>query len=202
LNLGNQLAVKEYSQTSIRTLTTKLEMKQTNWFERKFDFNSNDIIFPSLLERLIGTPVRIEEKLKGIPTQFYRVKADNKWSVLEHIGHLTDLEPLWQGRLEDILQGKTELRATDLNNTKTDLANHNARAAEELINEFRAVRKITVNALEALSQEQIYLSALHPRLKTPMRTLDLFFFVAEHDDHHLAKITEINKVLSDSNKPL
>jgi hypothetical protein len=27
---------------------------------------------------------------------------------------------------------------------------------------------------------------LRPRLKTPMRLVDHLFFVAEHDDHHLA----------------
>jgi hypothetical protein len=31
-------------------------------------------------------------------------------------------------------------------------------------------------------------AALHPRLKTPMRLVDHLYFVAEHDDHHLAYI--------------
>ena len=172
-------------------------MKQINWFERKFEFSSDQHTFPALMERLIGTPVRIEEKLKGINSQLHTVKVDNKWSILEHIGHLSDLEPLWQGRLEDILQGRAELRATDLNNTKTDLANHNARGGEELIQEFKGLRKKTLEALQGLTEEQIFLSALHPRLKTPMRTIDLFLFVAEHDDHHLAKMSEINRTLSE-----
>jgi len=170
-------------------------MKQTNWFERKFEFTSNQNIFPSLLERLIGTPVRIEEKLKGINKEYYSRKLENKWSILEHLGHLSDLEPLWQGRLEDILQGRTELRATDLNNTQTDLANHNAKSVEELVNEFKILRKKTIEQLEALTEEQVFLTALHPRLKTPMRTMDLFLFVAEHDDHHLAKISQIHKTI-------
>ena len=50
--------------------------------------------------------------------------------------------------------------------------------------------------LEQLTEEQIFLSALHPRLKTPMRTIDLFLFVADHDDHHLARITELVKLMS------
>lgn len=28
-----------------------------------------------------------------------------------------------------------------------------------------------------------------------MRTMDLFLFVAEHDDHHLARITELMEIL-------
>jgi uncharacterized damage-inducible protein DinB len=170
-------------------------MKQVNWFERQFDYASDQNIFPALVERLIGTPVRIEEKLKGIDHQFYTVKVDNKWSILEHIGHLADLEPLWQGRLEDILQGREELRPTDLSNSKTDLANHNARSAEALLHGFNALRKSTIHQLEALTEEQLFLSALHPRLKTPMRTMDLFHFVADHDDHHLAKMSETHRVL-------
>jgi hypothetical protein len=39
------------------------------------------------------------------------------------------------------------------------------------------------------------MSALHPRLKTPMRIIDLFLFVAEHDDHHLARITELARLI-------
>jgi hypothetical protein len=31
----------------------------------------------------------------------------------------------------------------------------------------------------------------HPRLKTPMRLADHLYFVAEHDDHHLARIWEL-----------
>jgi uncharacterized damage-inducible protein DinB len=113
----------------------------------------------------------------------------------ENIGHLTDLEPLWQGRLEDIINGEAELRPTDLANQKTDLANHNARSLEELLSSFRQIRAETVLMLEKLDEEIIFRSALHPRLKTPMRTMDLFLFVAEHDDHHLARITELYKLL-------
>jgi uncharacterized damage-inducible protein DinB len=170
-------------------------MKQVDWFARKFDFTSEQNILPALLERLVGTPIRIKKKLEGINPAFYPVKADGKWSILEHIGHLSDLEPLWHGRLEDILEGREELRPTDLSNRKTDEANHNARGTEELVHAFTALREITVARLEALTEAQLFLSALHPRLRTPMRTIDLFLFVAEHDDHHLAKMTEIHRTL-------
>jgi hypothetical protein len=32
---------------------------------------------------------------------------------------------------------------------------------------------------------------LHPRLKQTMRLVDHLYFVAEHDDHHLAHILEL-----------
>ena len=170
-------------------------MKKVKWFDRSFNFDTEQNIFPSLIERLRGTPARFEEKFKSIPADILETKVDNTWSIKENIGHLTDLEPLWQGRLEDIINGEKELRPTDLANRKTDLANHNTKSLEELLNSFRQIRAETVSMLENLDEEIIFRSALHPRLKTPMRTMDLFLFVAEHDDHHLARITELYKLL-------
>lgn len=170
-------------------------MAQTKWFERKFDFTTKQNIFPTILERLGGTPARLEEKCKTIPADLLTVRLYKTWTIKENIGHLTDLEPLWQGRLEDIVNGEAELRPTDLQNTKTDLANHNAKPLEELLNDFRQIRKQTLAILGNLDEQTIFKSAIHPRLGTPMRTMDLFLFVAEHDDHHLARITELGKIL-------
>ncbi|MDY0779303.1 DinB family protein [Tenacibaculum sp. IB213877] len=171
-------------------------MKQVNWFERKFDFSFQQNIFPSIIERLEGTSIRLEHKISQIPTEYLTVKPDNKWSIKEHIGHLSDLEPLWQNRLDDILANKEFLREVDLTNSKTDLANHNSKNVSELLEEFIKLRKNTLNKLKNLTEEDIYKYGLHPRLKTPMRTMDLFLFVAEHDDHHLSKMTEIVTLLS------
>lgn len=168
-------------------------MQQVEWFKREFNFSSNQNIFPSIIERLSGTPIRLDEKLKSIPPGTLTGRIDNTWSIKENIGHLTDLEPLWQGRLEDILNGHTELRPTDLQNTRTSEANHNDTPIDKLLSDFRQIRKKTIEAIEHLDEKQVFMSALHPRLKTPMRTMDLFLFVADHDDHHLARITELIK---------
>jgi len=171
-------------------------MKQAKWFSRNFNFTSNQNTFPSIIERLAGTPARLEEKFKSIPPEILSVRVDNTWTIKENAGHLIDLEPLWQGRLDDIIRGKGELRPTDLQNTKTSLANHDAVPTEEILNRFRQIRGQTVSLLETLTEKQVFMAALHPRLKTPMRTIDLFLFVAEHDDHHLARMTELAKLLT------
>jgi len=170
-------------------------MTKVKWFERRFDFSKDQNIFPSIMERLSGTPARLEEKFKSIPAEILETKVDNAWSIKENVGHLIDLEILWQGRLEDIKNGEIEMRPTDLANRKTDEANHNAKPIEKLLSDFREIRERTIALIENLDEETIFKSALHPRLKTPMRTMDLFLFVAEHDDHHLARITELVKIL-------
>ena len=78
-------------------------MKQIKWFDRKFEFSFEQNIFPSIIERLEGTPVRLNHEINQIATEYLLVKPEGKWSIQENIGHLIDLEPLWQGRLEDFL---------------------------------------------------------------------------------------------------
>ena len=170
-------------------------MEQTPWFARDFKFTSTQNILPSIIERLAGTPARLEEKIKTISHDLLTTRIGDTWTIKENIGHLIDLEPLWQGRLDDIINGKIELRPTDLQNAQTSIANHNATPTEELLKSFRKIRTQTLPFLKNLSEEQVFKSALHPRLKTPMRSMDLFLFVAEHDDHHLARMTEIVRVL-------
>ncbi len=168
-------------------------MQQIKWFERNFDFSFEQNIFPSIIERLDGTSIRLNTKLEIIPVEILEVKPDEKWSIKEHIGHLVDLEPLWNGRLDDIITNKEYLRDADLENKKTDLAQHNKTDVKDLLSQFQEVREATIGKLLVLNEQEIYKTSLHPRLKIPMRVMDLFLFVAEHDDHHLAKITEINR---------
>lgn len=166
-------------------------MKKTPWFNRKFPLIDDNGILPSIIERLIGTPARLEEITHYIDEWILMAKDGEKWSIKEEVGHLSDLEPLWLGRLEELMNGLAELRVADLTNQRTHTANHNATAIEILLKRFRDQRMLFVNQLMHLRDEQLSHAALHPRLKTPMRIIDLAFFVAEHDDHHLVRIREI-----------
>src|SRR3954447_9310087 len=125
-------------------------MQQLKWFDRTFNFSSTENILPTIIERLAGTPARLEEKCKALSADILIKRFGATWTIKENVGHLIDLEPLWQGRLEDIICGRSDLRPTDLQNTKTTEANHNARAIDDLLNTFRSVRKVTVDLLEKL----------------------------------------------------
>ncbi len=166
-------------------------MKKTEWFNRKFPTIEDNGILPSIIERLIGTPARLEEITRNVDEWILMAKEGEKWSIKEELGHLSDLEPLWLGRLHELKSGMAELRVADLTNQRTNTANHNSTATEILLQRFREQRMIFVKQLMQVKDEQLTHSALHPRLRTPMRIIDLAYFVAEHDDHHLARIREI-----------
>lgn len=166
-------------------------MKRTNWFDRKFPKIEDNGLIPTLIERLAGTPARIRAMVGRKPSPLLDNKPDNRWSIKEEIGHLSDLEPLWYGRIEDFKSRKPEMRAADLTNRATHEANHNAIEISKLIGDFQRKREKFVHLLLTLKDDELIIECLHPRLKTPMRAVDLAYFVAEHDDHHLAAIREI-----------
>ncbi len=68
------------------------------------------------------------------------------------------------------------MRSADLENKKTALAGHIRREIKSLAKEFTGARKVTINKLREISEKEVYKSALHPRLKTSMRTMALFLF--------------------------
>jgi uncharacterized damage-inducible protein DinB len=161
------------------------------WFERKFQFTFPVEQYPNLCVRLRGAPARLEEMMRSGSREKLIRKPEEKWSAQEHAGHLLDLEPLWMARVDDFVAGGDMLTVADLSNRKTDEANHNARASSDILAEFRKARMGLVDRTEKFESELFSRSMLHPRLKQPMRLVDHLYFVAEHDDHHLAKIWEL-----------
>ncbi len=161
------------------------------WFERRFEFTFPVELTPNLRARLRGTPARLEEALRGRPAECLTAKDGEKWSAQEQAGHLLDLEPLWLARVEDYVIGRDELTVADLRNQKTHDANHNSRAVDGILSSFREEREKLLQAVERVDASLYSRTIPHPRLKTPMRLVDHLFFVAEHDDHHLARIWEL-----------
>jgi uncharacterized damage-inducible protein DinB len=158
------------------------------WFERKFAFSFPVDVWPNVCSRLRGSPARLEETLRGRSREILIRKAQAKWSAQEHAGHLLDLEPLWLARVEDYVAGSEQLTVADLQNRKTHEASHNARPLEQILAEFRSARVKLMKRVEELDPSLFAQAIPHPRLRTPMRLVDHLYFVAEHDDHHLASV--------------
>jgi hypothetical protein len=161
------------------------------WTERSFCFDFPAGVFPGIVERLRGTPARVASLTRNVPPATLVYRPDGGWSVQEHVGHLNDLNELDMSRLEDYLAGKDVLTAADMTNRKTVEADHNRRSLTELIDAFRGSRNDLVERLEGLTEEQVSRPAMHPRLKRSLRLVDWCYFVAEHDDHHVARMREI-----------
>ena len=170
-------------------------MNAMKWVERNFQFDFPIEVFPCILERLRGTPSRVEEMIRSYAPGILTIRVGNSWSIQEQVGHLLDLDDLHEARLEDYVLNAKVLRLADMTNKKTSEGNHNAKLIDELLGSFRQARGRFVRRLEEMDDELLARIALHPRLQKPMRMVDMAFFVAEHDDHHLASITRLARVL-------
>jgi uncharacterized damage-inducible protein DinB len=166
------------------------------WFDRTFELGLSADAAPELLERLRRTPERLAKAVRGLPVGVLSRRPEGKWSMQENAGHLLDLEPLWDQRLDDYDAGAKELHPADLENRRTHEAAHNERGFSGILADFSAVRGRIVDRLSRMSRVELARTALHPRLRQPMSVVDLCFFVAEHDDHHLRTIDELRSLFA------
>ena len=166
------------------------------WLDRDFAFDTPAWMFPHIVERMRGGPARLEDALRNLSEAKLTGRPGNAWSIQEEAGHLLDIEPLMSGRLDQLISGASVLRAWDGTNEATWNANHNARPLQDILEAFRRSRQSFVSSLDRLPDDLIERSAFHPRLKKPMRIIDLAFFVAEHDDYHLARVAAAKRLLS------
>jgi uncharacterized damage-inducible protein DinB len=166
-------------------------VRKQPWFERQFPTSLPADLFPVIVERLRGTPAGLEDRLSPLPASILTRRLGSTWSTQENAGHLLDLEPLWLARVEDLLARRPEMTPADLTNRRTHEANHNSTPLGTILSGFRRARSVLVRRLEAVKDPALTYTAPHPRLRVPMSLVDHAYFVAEHDDYHLARITEL-----------
>jgi uncharacterized damage-inducible protein DinB len=172
-------------------------MNKTKWLERKFKFDLPQEDFNSILIRLLETPDKVEQLVLSISPDLLIKKTNSGWSIQEHIGHLVDLEELHEGRITDFKEGNVVLRAADMKNIKTEESNHNMKDIKELLTQMRELRTKFVYRLKELDDKVLAHVVLHPRLNQPMRPVDMAYFVAEHDEHHINSMIELKKEFSE-----
>jgi DinB superfamily len=156
------------------------------WTQRVFEFGQPIGAFPAILERLRGTPARASEIVAGVPEDVLSNPINEGWSPKEHLGHLVDLESLDSARLQQFLIRTAVLSPADARNLATEEAGHGRVPVQQILRRMRTGRDALVGKLERLTEGDVAIAALHPRLQRQMRIVDWAWFVAEHDDHHLA----------------
>ena len=162
--------------------------ERVRWADRRWTFDFPAGNYADVLERLRGTPLRLEDRLAGAPAAARTRREGETWSAQENAGHLLDVEELWAARTEEVLSGAAAFRAADMTNARTRAAAHNEADLAGILARFREVRGAWVRRLAALPASSFALAALRPRLDRSLRLVDLCVFVADHDDHHLARI--------------
>lgn len=167
-------------------------MEKLDWFQRKFNSGSPTGMLPFYLERLDGTLSRIQKKVAEIPDDLLTHKLDGKWSVKENIAHLAEVDEIGFKRIDEIKQGISPMSPAVIQPSR----NYNVWPIKDVVDYFDNNRRKNLHKYRDLADEDLLKSSLHPRLKIQMTPVDLACFEADHDDHHLVRITEIISTLS------
>ena len=161
-------------------------MQKLSWFERVFTFGLPTGMLPFFIERLEGTAARIESKIKGISEEILSQRLDNKWSIKENIGHLAEVDEVALKRIGEIISG-----VSPMSRAVFEPQPYHEWPINKVFKFFHETRIQNIRRYSDLNPEDLEKSSLHPRLNLMMTPVDLAWFDAEHDDHHLVRINEI-----------
>lgn len=164
------------------------QLERPPWAQRKFAFGHPPWMLTDFVERLRGVMPRLVPLLDGLDEVTAHVQRDGKWSIAQNIGHLSDVEELWQERLEDLRRGRAVYTPADPARFQAAAALHQDRTMHAIVQELGERRSRLVDALSKAPAALQVTSAFHERLQVPMRLVDCAQFYAEHDDHHLLRV--------------
>jgi uncharacterized damage-inducible protein DinB len=179
-----------------RTGGVASELDRPPWAERKFSFVHPPWMLADFIERLRGTVPRLEALVLDVNDADAHRQVEGKWSIAQNIGHLSDVEELWQQRLDDLKSGR-KIYSPAVGARFQELAQrHQASPIKEIMRELEDRRSLLVDALASAAPELQQASAFHERLQVPMRLVDCAQFYSEHDDHHLLRIRRLRSMLA------
>lgn len=172
-------------------------MTRPAWVDKVFEFTLKPEQLPEVVSKLNATTGRLRKLLGTVSEADMEIRIDNKWSIKENIGHLTDLEELHLGRLDDLKAKKDVLRPADMSNAVTEASDHHSSSLRELLIQLNEARSTFITAIQGLDNETHAHVGLHERLGVKMRPIDVAAFVSAHDEHHIQTIKDILEGLVD-----
>jgi len=137
------------------------------------------------------TAKRLSGLLKrGTPAKLKKRPAPEKWSVVEILAHLADVEMVTGWRLRSILASPgTSIQAFD-QDTWAAAGQYAKRKPRQSLEQFRILREANLGLLKSLSPEQWKLFGVHAE-RGEESIERLTQMIAGHDLNHLEQIESI-----------
>jgi hypothetical protein len=127
---------------------------------------------------------------RGTPAKLKKRPAPDKWSVVEILAHLADVEMVTGWRLRSILGAPgTPIQAFD-QDAWAAAGQYAKREARKSLEQFRVLREANLALLKSLSPEQRKLFGLHAE-RGEESIERLTQMIAGHDINHLEQIESI-----------
>lgn len=146
------------------------------------------------IEAAEKSPKEVAAAVSGLSPAVLRYKpSPEKWSILEILGHLADIEIVYGYRLRQMLADeKPAIAPMDQNAWARHLGYTDA-PAPELVAAYGLNRHQNVRLLKRLKAIDLEKSAFHPEYQKNVTVGSLVERMATHGTNHLAQIETLKK---------
>ncbi len=139
-------------------------------------------------------PKRIAAAISGLPDSTLRFKpARDKWSILEMLAHLADMEILYAYRMRQIVADNNPTIAPIDQDAWAKNLGYMEEKAPELIAQFGLLRHHNLNLLRRMRPADLDKAAFHPELNRKVTLAEMIGMLARHGHNHLEQIERIKK---------
>ncbi len=149
------------------------------------------------LEAAEKSPKEIAAAVSGLSPQVLRYKpAPEKWSILEILGHLADIEIVYAYRLRQMLADQKPVIAPMDQDEWAKKLGYMDTPAPELVALYGLNRHHNLRLLRRLKPADLERSAFHPEDQQDMTVAALVEKMAGHGTNHLQQIERLKKEAS------
>jgi hypothetical protein len=150
--------------------------------------------FKEHLDAAEKNPRQLAAATSGLPPETLRYKpAPDKWSILEILGHLADVEIMYGHRIRQILADENPVIAPIDQNAWAANLGYMETPAPEMIALFGVNRHHNLRILRRVKAQDLNKSAYHPELKRDVHLSEMVEKLDSHTQNHLRQIETIKR---------
>jgi hypothetical protein len=139
-------------------------------------------------------PRELAAATSGLPAETLRYKpAPDKWSILEILGHLADVEIMYGHRIRQMLADEKPVIAPIDQNAWAANLGYMETPAPEMIALFGVNRHHNLRILRRVKAQDLNKSAYHPELKRDVQLSEMVEKLDSHTQNHLRQIETIKR---------
>jgi DinB superfamily len=146
------------------------------------------------IEAAEKSPKEIAAAVSGVAPDVLRYKpSPDKWSILEILGHLADIEIVYAYRLRQMLADEKPVIAPMDQNAWARHLGYMESPAPELVAAYGLNRHQNVRLLKRLKPADLEKAAFHPEYQTNQTVANIVERMATHGANHLAQIEKLKR---------
>jgi len=151
------------------------------------------MLYPALVCRLKTQHLAVDEIVKHIDEQRLNHQPEpGKWSIRDNIAHLVSYQPVFIGRVHQMLKGDTPTFNAYRADDEADFIEARGLSLNDMLSKLNGNRRQILELITNLPDDQLSLKGTHPKYGTLMITEWTEFFLL-HEAHHLFTMFRLAK---------